>query len=183
MLHLFHDVNGLHDPFMEQRLADVAVEKRHAAYAQTSQGKRYFERKFIPAPAADIIESQLVKIHDHYTGAHKQRKLEQRVVDHVLHSSGKRRHHGFFFAHRSHEHCHGNSGQNETDLGHGRAGQRSLEIDREQSEDSAEKHSDQSGRQDDQSESVIARQDIKRRHQDSVDAHLGQDARQKCGGR
>ena len=174
-------MDGLYDSLMEQRLTDITVEERHSADPKASEGESDLEGCLVPAPSPDFIQCKAVKVHDHHARAHKQRQFEQRVVDHVLHRARKRCHHCFFLSHGSHEHCHCNTGQDESYLGHGGTGQSTLEIHGEQGQDCAQQHGDHTGCQHDQAEAEITCQHIERRHQDSVNTDLSQYTRKKCG--
>ena len=125
-MRLRHHMDCLHDSFVEQSLTDIAVKERHAADPKASEGESDLEGCLVPAPTPDLVQSKAVKVHDHHARAHEQCELEQRVVDHVLNRARKSRHNCFFLAHGSHEHCHRNSGQDKSDLGHGGTGQRAL---------------------------------------------------------
>ena len=174
-------MDRLHDALVEQCFADISVEERNTADPQAAQGKGDLKRPFVPAPAADVVQRQSVKVHDDHARTHEQGQFEQGVVDHVLHGSRERRHRSLLTAGRPHEHRCRDPCQDETDLGHGGTRQCALEVYGEEREKGAQKHRHHARRQHDPAESLLSGQHVKRCHQDPVDADLGQDTRQKRG--
>ena len=72
------------------------------------------------------------------------------------------------------KHCHPDSYQDKSDLRHGRTGERPFQVHREQRQDRSKEHGDRSKDQDDPPVSQVPDKDLKRCHQDPVDADLRQ---------
>ena len=174
-----------HDAFMQHGLADIAVEKGNAADPQGPQGKGCLQEGFVPAPAADIVQGQGPQIHDDHAGAHKQRQLDQGMVDHMQDRTAVSHAGSLRIACRCQQDIHGNPHQDKADLGHGGTGQGPFEIDREQGHQGAQGHGDRAQDQDDPAEHGVPRQSLQGSHQNAVDAYLGQNARKqgRTGGR
>ena len=105
------------------------------------------------------------------------------MVDHVQHEPGERRNCRLLTLISSQDQVHRDTRQDKADLGHGGAGQRPLQIDREKSQHGAKDHRNDAGRKNHQAEGTAARKGCQRSHQDAVNADFGQDARQQCGSR
>ena len=189
----FHDVeqpgkiralmDSFHDAFVQERLADVPVEQGHTADPEGAQCKCSLKERLVPSVAPDCVEIQFMQLHDDHAGRHEERQLDHRMVDHVQHEPGERRDRRFLTPIGSQDQVHRDARQDKTDLGHGGAGQRPLQIDRKKRQDCAKGHRDDAGRKNHQSEGTAARKGCQRSHQDAVDADFGQDARQQRGSR
>ena len=119
-----------------------------------------------------------MQMHVDGSGAHEEDKLKQGMIDHVQHCTL-----GSKAAFLAQEALAGNADENKSDLAHGRACQRALEINREQTEQGTEEHGDAAEKQNHQAPHGIVAEYRERDGQDAEDAGLGQDAGEQSRGR
>ena len=131
-------VDQLQDALMQQAFADIpAADGRDAPDGQRSQQEGDVQHGLLPAKAADVVQVQLVQVHEHHARRHEQYQLDEGVIDHVHDRAigGQ----GALLAQKHH---HGQAHGDEADLAHGGAGQRALEIHGEQRQQRAQEHGD-----------------------------------------
>ena len=176
-------MDSFHNSFMEQGLAHVSVHERNAADAQSAEGEGNLKLVLFSAPSPDLIQIQLVQVHDHDTGTHEEGQFDDGMVYHMEQKAGQSNGVPLFTPCSREQDQHSDACQDETDLRHGRTCKRALEVDRKDTQDSAEQHGDHAGDQDDRAEHIILHESMESDHENSVNTDFGQDAREQCRGR
>ena len=172
-------VDQLQDAFMQQALADIsAADGGNAANGQRTQQEGNVQHGLLPAKAADVVQVQMVQVHEHHTCCHEQHQLDEGMVDHVHDRAVGRQ--GALLAKQHH---HGQSHGDETDLTHGGAGQRALEIHGEQRQQRAQEHGDDRQHQQRVAEGRVAGHQVGTDDNQPEHAAFGQDAGKQRAGR
>ena len=172
-------VDQLQDALMQQALADIpAADGRDAPDGQRSQQEGDVQHGLLPAKAADVVQVQLVQVHEHHTRRHEQYQLDEGMIDHV-HDRAI----GGQGALLAQQHHHGQAYGDEADLAHGGAGQRALEVHGEQRQQRAQEHGDHRQHQQRVAEGHVPGHQIGADDNQPEHAALGQDAGEQRAGR
>ncbi len=163
---------------MNQSLADIAVPKRHTANSQRPHQEDIMKQRFPAAKTAQGIEIQRVHIHVDHTRRHKQRQLDQRVIDHMKQTAA---HSDQIF--RSHQSGHADAYQNKSDLGDGGTCQRPFQIDGKERQHRTYHHRTDTQQQDHAAPGRVAEKKISGQDQDTVHPCFGQNTGQESGSR
>ena len=136
------------------------------------------QHRLATTEAPNIIQVQLMQVHENHTSRHEQAQLNQGVVHHV-HNAAVGGQRSFL----TQQHHHGKPYGNEADLAHGGAGQRTLQVNGEQRQHSAQEHGDHGEHQQRIAEGRIAGHQPGADHNQAENAGLGQNAGQQGTGR